>query len=825
MKNLEFTSAPVLQTFVGGNARARGSVLQGGLCMGKLTRSIRDLLWRHSTGIAFVVMFVFVVSLGFVAWHYLLITRKFDSARRWDLPSRVYSDATPILPGRTYPRALLEPKLNHVGYHEVKLRVGRAGDYRYVDGDLEIFLQSFDYPDMECHPMAVKVDLRGDGYVKSIARLDDGMKLKAIRIEPELITSILDDVMESREPIALDDVPKSLVDAVIAVEDRNFREHEGISIRGILRAAITNARSGGVRAGGSTLTQQLVKNLFLTHERTYKRKLREILMAIILDARYSKDEILEAYLNEIYLGQNGSVQLVGVEEASRAYFGKRASSLSLSESAALAGMIRSPNTYSPMKYPERARERRDLALKLMRDQNLVTEEEFVAAMNEPLTVNEYPREINSAPYFVDLVLHQLRETYPDTQLHADGLRIFTSLDTIMQRSAEKALEEGIEDLKKRYAHVRKADAPLEGVVVTIEPGTGYVKALVGGTSYRRSQFNRAVQAKRQPGSLFKPFVYAAAMDPERPEPLTAASVLDDSPIEVRTAKDVWAPQNYDGEFHGLISARTALAKSYNIPAVRAVESAGVKNVIDVASRVGVTSRLQPFPSIALGAFEVTPLEIAYAYSVFANGGVKAEPVSILAVVNADGSLRENREVRMQRVIPASLSFIVNDMLRDALRYGTAQRAGRAGFTDQYAGKTGTTNNYRDAWFVSYTPRILSLVWIGYDDGRSTRLGGSNGAQPIWIRHQSAISGLIPAAEFRRPAGIITREIDPETGMLATPGCAATATEFFIEGTQPSIMCPLHAYDFEAALFRGSIETDNETRRERIRRLLPWLFSN
>lgn len=793
--------------------------------MGKLTRSIRDLLWRHSTGIALVVMAVFVAGMGYVGWNYLLITRKFDSSRRWDLPSRVYSDATPIFPGRTYPRELLEPKLNHVGYHEVKARVSRPGEYRYVDGDLEIFLQSFEYPDMEFHPMAVKIDLRGDGFVKSIERLDDGIRLKAIRIEPELITSILDDVMESREPIPLDDVPKSLVDAVIAVEDRNFREHEGISIRGIFRALVTNVRSGGVRAGGSTLTQQLVKNLFLTPERTYTRKAREILMAVILDARYTKDEILEAYLNEIYLGQNGSVQLIGVEEASRAYFGKRASALSLSESATLAGMIRSPNNYSPLKYPERARERRDLALRQMREQNLIDEATFVATMNEPLKANPYPRAINSAPYFVDLVLQQLRETYPDTQLTSEGLRIYTTLDTVMQRSAEKALADGIEDLKKNFAHVRKADVPLEGVVVTIEPGTGYVKALVGGTSYRRSQFNRAVQAKRQPGSLFKPFVYAAAMDPERAEPLTAATVLDDSPIEVRTAKDIWAPQNYDGEFHGLMSVREALARSYNIPAVRAVQTAGVTNVIDLASNVGVSSRLEPYPSIALGSFEVTPLEIAYAYSVFANGGVKAEPVSILAVVNADGTLRENREVRMNRVLPANLAFVVNDVLKDVLRYGTAQRAGNSGFADQYAGKTGTTNNYRDAWFVAYTPRILSLVWIGYDDGRTTRLGGSNGAQPIWIRHQRAINGMIPASEFRRPVGVTSREIDPETGMLATPGCTETRTEVFIEGTQPTMMCPLHAYDFESALFRGEIDPSRETRSERIRRLLPWLFSH
>ncbi|MCM2317495.1 MAG: transglycosylase domain-containing protein, partial [Thermoanaerobaculia bacterium] len=471
---------------------------------------LKDFLWRHATGIALAVAAVFVLVIAVLAWNFVIITRKFDSARRWDLPSRIYSDATPILPTRTYPRALLEPKLNHVGYQEVKQKVSRPAEYRYVEGDLEIYLQGFDYPDMEFAPMAVRIDMKGDGYVRSIERLDDQIKLKAIRIEPELITSIYDDVMESRDPIPLDEAPKNLVNAVIAVEDRDFMQHEGISIRGIFRAAITNVRSGGVRAGGSTLTQQLVKNLFLTHERTVRRKVREILMAVILDARYSKEEILEAYLNEIYLGQNGSVQLVGVSEASRVFFGKRVSSLSLGEAATLGGMIRSPNNYSPLRNPEKARERRDLALKLMLEQGMISTDEYTAAVNAPLTVNRYPRSINSAPYYVDLVLQQLRATYPDTQLKTEGLKIFTTLDTVMQRSAEQALEEGIANLKKGYPHIRKADAGIEGVVLTIEPGTGYVKALVGGTNYRKTQFNRAVQARRQPGSLFKPFVYVAA---------------------------------------------------------------------------------------------------------------------------------------------------------------------------------------------------------------------------------------------------------------------------------------------------------------------------
>ncbi|MFA6958022.1 MAG: PBP1A family penicillin-binding protein [Thermoanaerobaculia bacterium] len=783
---------------------------------------IKGFLWRHAVGITILVMAWILVILAVFAWNYVIITRKFDSSRRWDLPSRIYSDATPILPGRTYPRAILEPKLNHVGYQEVSEKVSRPGHYRYVDGDLEIYLQAFDYPDMEFAPMAVSIDMKGDGYVRSIERIEDQIKLKAVRIEPELITSVYDEVMESRDPVPLNAVPKNLVNAIIAVEDRDFMTHEGISIRGIFRAAVTNVKSGGVRAGGSTLTQQLVKNLFLTHERTVRRKLREILMAIILDARYSKEEILEAYLNEIYLGQNGSVQLVGVAEASRVYFGKRVSALSLGECATLGGMIRSPNNYSPLKNPERARERRDIALKSMFEQAMISEAEYKAAVDQPLTVNRYPRSINSAPYFVDLVLQQLRETYPDTQLKTDGLKIFTTLDTVMQRSAETALEDGITDLKKGYPHIRKADVSLEGVVLTIEPGTGYVKALVGGTNYRKSQFNRAVQARRQPGSLFKPFVYVAAMDPDRSEPLTAASVLDDSPIELKSPSGNWVPQNYDGQFHGPVSVRKALALSYNIPAVRAAQAAGVKNVVELAKTIGIRSQLQAYPSIALGSFEVTPLEIAYCYSVFANGGVKAEPVTILAVSNADGQLRENREVTMKRVIPANLAFVINEMLKDAVTYGTAARAGAAGFSGKFAGKTGTTNNYRDSWFVGYSPRVLSLVWIGFDDNRSTRLSGSNGALPIWIKHMSRVVGMVPEAEFRRPGGIVVREIDPETGMLSTPQCPQLRSEYFVEGAEPTMLCPLHDLGQEDP-FAVTPDDLPDDRRSRIRRMLPWLF--
>lgn len=763
---------------------------------------VKDFLWRHSAGLAFIVMVVFVGFIGFVGYTYVVITKKFDSSRRWDLPSRIYSDATAIVPGMAIPRVLLEPKLNHVGYHEVHEKVANPGDYRYVNGDLEIYLQNFEYPDVEFRAMPVLIGMKGD-VVRDVKRADDSVPLRGIRIEPELITSIYNNEMEDRLPVALSGVPKVLSDAIIATEDKNFYSHNGISIRGIAGALRTDVKQGAMTHGGSTLTQQLVKNLYLNPERTWRRKATEALMAILLEIRYHKPEILEAYLNEIYLGQNGAVQIIGVEQASQLYFGKHVTYMTLPEAATLAGMIRSPNVLNPIKYPERAKPRRDTVLGLMLEQGLITQAQHDAAVATPLTTARFPKGSRSAPFFVDLVLKQLRETYPETQLKTEGLRIFTTLDTIMQRSAEQAMDTGIDALGKRYSYIKKSPTPLEGVILTIQPGTGYVKALVGGRNYSNTQFNRAIMARRQPGSLFKPFVYVTAMNPERgQQAFTAATVLDDSPITVRTGSNVWSPQNYDLRFHGRVTVRDALAHSYNIPAVRAAIDAGVPNVIKTAASIGIESKLEPYPSVSLGSFEVTPLEIAYAYSAFANLGVKAEPISILAVSTRDGKLLESREVKMKRVAPASVCYVMNDVLKGVFNYGTAVKARGLGFDRAFSGKTGTTSNYRDAWFIGYSPRILTLVWVGFDDGHSVRLAGGDACVPIWVSHMNRIDGMVPDVDWKRPDDVIVREVDPASGMLATAYCPEGKPEIFVAGTEPSAVCPLHAGSGEtAALWR------------------------
>lgn len=761
---------------------------------------IKDFLWRHAAGIATIVMVCFVAFLAFVGYSYVVLTKKFDSSRRWDLPSRIYSDATPIVPGMTIPRSLLEPKLNHVGYHEAVSRVTNPGEYRYAGNTLEIYLQNFEYPDIEFRALPVVIQMDG-GTVRAIHRLDDGVALRGIRIEPELVTSIYNNEMEDRLPIALSAVPKTVSNAIIAVEDKGFYSHRGLSITGILGALRTDVKNRNITHGGSTLTQQLIKNLYLNPERTWRRKGIEALYAVLLEARYSKQEILEGYLNEIYLGQNGAVQIIGVEQASQVYFGKHVTYLTLPEAATLAGMIHSPNVENPLKYPERAKPRRDLVLSLMRDQNLITPAEYEAAVASPVTTARFPKTSRSAPFFVDLVLKQLKETHPETQLRTEGLRVFTTLDTIMQRSAEQSLDEGIASLNKHYSYLRNSPTPLEGVMLTIQPGTGYVKALVGGRNYSKTQFNRAIQARRQPGSLFKPFVYATAMDPARgQQAFTAATVLDDSPISVRTGNAVWTPQNYDLKFHGHVTVREALAHSYNIPAVRAAMNAGVPNVIKTASTIGIESPLAPYPSVALGSFEVTPLEIAYAYSAFANLGVKAEPISILAVSTSEGVLLESREVKMKRVAGSGVSYVMNQILKDVFVYGTGSKARLMGFTRPFAGKSGTTSSYRDAWFIGYSPRILSLVWLGFDDGHSVRLAGGDACVPIWTTNMTRIGGLIPDVDWKRPDDVVERQIDPESGMLATPYCPTTKDEIFVAGTEPTSVCPIHAGSGEPSPF-------------------------
>ncbi|CAN5140958.1 penicillin-binding protein 1B [soil metagenome] len=745
---------------------------------------------------------LFVLPLGFVlllvglaAYAVVLerrVTAKWEG-RKWNVPSKVYSDAFLLFPGKTLRAKDFEVRLERLGYLEQVGGVDEAGEYANEDGMWLVYLHAFSYPEGHNAAYPVRIETSG-GVIRAVTQARSGEDLASAALEPEVIGVIFDQQMEDRTPVDLEEVPQYLVEAILAVEDARFYYHPGLDPVRTAGAAFANLRSGQTRQGGSTITQQLIKNYYLTAERTYSRKITEALMAMIVEMKYSKEEILQAYLNEIYFGQRGSSSIMGVEEAARYFFGKSVREVDLSQAAMLAGLIRDPGGYNPRRNPESAVERRNLVLSLMRDQDRLTDDQYARARNEKLLVRGAESHFNDAPYFVDFVLRELAERYPRKLLESEGLRIFTTLDMQVQVAAQQALIEGLEHLEEGYPRLKKRAGELEGAVVVIDPQTGFVRAMVGGRDYQESQFNRAEQARRQPGSTFKPFVYLTAfLTPGRWSP---ATTIDDVPFEVVSGGEVWSPDNYDDTYHGTVTLRNALTNSMNVATSRLALEVGLNRVTRTAHEAGIDSRLKPLPSLALGAFEVTPLEMASAYATLANGGIRTEPLSILSAVDDEGHVVQHREVEMDRVLPADAVYLVNDMLQDVFDKGTARRARALGYSGNAAGKTGTTNSTRDAWFVGYTPEMTALVWVGYDDNEPIGLHGDRAALPIWVDLMKRSGHASGGSEFPAPRNIVLVEVDPETGELATPGCPVTSYEVFVEGTEPEVECRLHGVDMD-----------------------------
>ena len=728
-----------------------------------------------------------------LAYFTTRVVDRFDG-RRWNLPSRIYSDLFVLRPGDTASIGSLTAKLERLLYQEADASPDRPGRFRREKDVLEIRTRGFRYPGKTFVGQQVRVAF-ASGRVKSLSD-GDGNAVSALILEPERLGSVFGAELEDRTVVGLAEVPASLVDAVLVTEDRDFYRHTGVSVKRLLGAGFRTA-TGGMKQGGSTLTQQLVKNLYLSPERTVRRKALEAVMAVILDARYSKDEILEAYLNEIYLGRRGAVAITGVGEAARYYFGTEVSDLDLAQSAMLAGMIRAPNAYSPFRSPDRTRQRRDLVLHLLREEGKIDEAALRAALAEPVTPLTRIEERTRAPHFVDFVKGELADRYGH-ELETEGLQIYTTLDVDLQQAAQRSITQGLENLEKTYRRLASAsrEAPLQGALIVLEPQTGGVRALVGARDYRLSQFNRVTQAHRQPGSLFKPFVYLAAfarrdLDP----PITAATILMDTPITVewgqKTDEEMWTPRNYDNDYRGPMSARQALERSINIPTVRVSLAAGLGYVLGAARDAGIGSRLRGYPSVALGAFEISPMEIAGAYSVFANSGVRVAPNAIVGVMTGDGRVLDRKAATLAPALPADAVYLVNSILQGAVNHGTGAGARSKGLSGTLAGKTGTTNDGRDAWFVGYSPRFLAAVWVGYDDNRGLNLSGTQAAVPIFSDFSRSIPAQYFAEAFPEPSDIVTAEIDPSTGYLAGPRCPQTLSEVFLDGTAPTTVCPVH----------------------------------
>ena len=737
------------------------------------------------------------IAVGALAiWVLLLdreITRTFEG-RLWAIPSRVYSAPLSLRLGAAVALPEIQGRLDRGGYTRVTTTPAVPGLYRLSGATVEIYTREFPFPGNPWPRRRLRLAIR-EGRVESIALVPSGRPLEQVQLEPEPIASFYGLAREERTVLPLSAYPKSLIEAVLAAEDQRFLTHHGIDPLGILRAMWQNIRSGDVVQGGSTITQQTVKNLYLTNERSVARKLKEALMAVILEMRYPKEKILEVYLNEIYLGQRGSAAVCGFGEASRFYFGKEVRDLDIAESAMLAGLIRAPGLYNPISHPDRAITRKNVVVKSMLEQGRITADEAKRATDRAPAVSRGLPWFRKAPWFVDEIRSELSQAHSDKDLTERGLRIVTTLDTDLQEKAEAALQRGLARLEKERPHLlkRSGGAGLEGCLVAIRPSTGEVVALVGGRDYQESQFDRVTMAKRQPGSLFKPFVYASGFEFGREDtgdPFTPATILEDEPLSIKSGGKTWSPENYDGEFRGRVSARRALEESINVPTVRAAMAIGVERIVGLATTAGMGEDLKAYPSVALGAQEVTPIQAAAAFAVFANGGKRPSPYAVAAVVDGNGRLIEKGEAKTAVVLSPQAAWLTLDLMRGVVERGTAHAVRESGMAGDLAGKTGTTNDKRDAWFVGFDPDLLALVWVGFDDGTETSLTGASGAVPIWMDFMRGRGAGASTRVFDEPPGIVRQSIDPETGGLSTGGCPTTTEEVFIEDKLPP-ECPTH----------------------------------
>jgi penicillin-binding protein 1B len=620
---------------------------------------------------------------------------------------------------------------------------------------------------------------------------ESGQGLDQALLEPEKLYAGPEGSAE-RVPVALAEMPDHLVSAVLAVEDRRFYDHWGVDLRRVAGAAVANLRARRVVQGGSTLTQQLAKNRFLSARRTPTRKIREAAMALVLEARHSKDEILEAYLNDIYLGQDGAAAIRGVGAAARTFFGKDVSRLEPRESALLAGLIRGPNLYSPIRHPQRARERRDLVLGLMRQRGDLSEAAYQRARRASLGVRRSTPPPRAGRYFTDYVRQDLAGRL-GRGARAPGLAVFTTADLTLQLAAEAAVRDGLARLERDRPALRRGGEPLQAALVALDPRTGEILALVGGRDYGASQFNRVTQARRQPGSAFKPVVALAALAHRSH---TLASVLEDEPLSVETPLGPWRPVNYDREYRGSVTLREALERSLNVPFARLGLDIGPDRIVETARRLGIESPLRPLPSLALGAAELTPLELARAYGVLAAEGNLAEAHGIVAVVKGNGKGETGNPAErvsrfpspVSRAFDAGETYLVTSALEGAVERGTGRGLRSMGYWGPVAAKSGTTNDHRDAWFVGYTPSLVVAVWVGFDDGRSVGLPGARAALPIFGRFLVEATGngngeTGNAGGFEPPREVEIVEVDRASGLRAGWGCGGEP-EYFLEGTAP-----------------------------------------
>jgi penicillin-binding protein 1B len=759
-------------------------------------RRVRLIHWLQSGAVRLSFLLISLALIGVVAGLYLyvqfslMISRGFEG-QRWSLSSKVYAEPESLYSGLPLRLEALQDSLDRLGYRPVQA-ITQQGQYRRHPPHLDIALRDFHYPYRQVPGRTIRVTFARQS-IREVRDLRDDVAASAVDLEPQLISEFFTAEREKRRLVKYAEIPAHLINAVIAIEDRRFYTHRGVDWTGILRALYRNLRAGGVTEGGSTITQQLVKNFFLTPKRSVWRKGAEMIMAVMVENRYSKAAILELYLNEIYLGQRGSISINGVGEAARLYFRKEVKHLSVPEAALLAGLIRAPHFYSPYKHPERAQERRQRVLTTMLEEGYLSPEQFERAQRARLHVETVELEINRAPFFIDVLREQLLQRYSLQDLTSNNLTIFTTLDLRLQSAAQEALEAGLARLDKRLGKAAQG-REAQGALIAIQPQTGFIRALVGGRNYASSQYNRATQARRQVGSVFKPIIYAAALESafrREGHLISAATLVEDVPTTFTYNGQRWSPQNYGGRYLGWVGPRTALEQSLNVATVKFAERVGFGTVARYARRMGLGGQLNPLPSLALGAFEATPMEVAQVYGILANHGLRALPLSVREITTGEGRILEKHHIGVEEVLSAQTAFLITDFLEGVFERGTARSARKAGFHWTAAGKTGTTDEERDAWFAGYTPDLLTVVWVGYDDNSPMGLSGAQAALPIWVDFMKAAMAGRPSQAFQAPPGIVEVEVDPASGDIAHAGCPTRRMEVFIEGTEPQGFCALH----------------------------------
>ncbi len=740
---------------------------------------------------------VLVVAVFLIRYYYIfdgLIQEKL--AKRNNVSqTEIYARPVVLYPGRQMQPAELIGRLRRLGYTEAAhTRTATAATYEIVKDRISIHNDASAPHDAD---ESVEV-LCSATAIRSIRNIRTRKPVERFALKAEMLSTTINKSREKRRYVPFPDLPKLVVDAIVASEDRRFFSHSGVDPIRIIKALIVDVHEGDKVQGASTLTQQFVKNYFLTTEKTWKRKITDAYMSILLEQRLSKQEIFELYCNDVYLGQRGSFSIVGVGEAAEAFFHKNVRELTVGEAAMVAGIITAPNRFNPLRYPERATNRRNLVLDAMAEEGMITPRERDETRQRPLDIK--PSTIlnySDAPYFVDYVQDLLIDKYGEGALAGARYKVYSTLDPELQQRAFESVREGIQEMDAYFAKGKRAIPPgtVQASLIAVDPRSGEILAMIGGRNYGMTQFNRITQARRQPGSIFKPFVYATALESayHSSTPLTVVSTVLDEPTQFTFGDLSYEPRNFKDEYFGQVTMRQAITKSLNVATIKFAEKVGYSKVADLAHRLGLNELIKPYPAMAIGAFEVTPLEMVRAYTAFANGGMMVELTPISEIRDAKQQRVFLSEPKPTQALSPEIAFLVTSLLESVINHGTGAGVRSRGFTLTAAGKTGTS---RDGWFAGYTPDLLCIVWVGFDDNRELNLSGSQSALPIWTSFMKKATAIVPlrGAEFPLPEGLPEVEIDPTTGLRATERCIERQTEYFIRGTEPTLFCYGNNYE-------------------------------